>query len=57
MKNKQSDMKLIIEELPMLLKLFIGTIACFLILFGIHWIAILVGLFLGLLYYLLPKKY
>ena len=37
-------------------KLFIGAIALFLILFGIHWIAILTGVMLGILYFVIPKK-
>jgi hypothetical protein len=47
----------VMNEVPALFKLFVGTMACFLILFGIHWIAILVGLVLGIVYYMLPKVY
>jgi len=38
-------------------KIFIGAIAIFLILFGIHWLAILAGTILGIIYFAIPKKY
>jgi len=38
-------------------KIFIGTIATFLIVFGIHWLAILAGAVLGIVYFVIPKKY
>jgi len=38
-------------------KIFIGAIATFLILFGIHWIAILAGGILAILYFAIPKRY
>jgi hypothetical protein len=57
MKNKQIDGQLIIEIVPTHLKIFLGAIASFLILFGIHWIAIITGIVLGAVYYLIPKKY
>jgi len=38
-------------------KIFIGAIAIFLIVFGIHWLAILAGAILGLIYFVIPKKY
>lgn len=41
----------------MLLKTLIGAIALFLILFGIHWVAILIGVVLSGIYYLIPVKH
>jgi len=38
-------------------KIFIGAIAIFLIVFGIHWLAILAGAILGIIYFVIPKKY
>ena len=38
-------------------KFFIGSLSVFLILFGIHWIALLAGIALGILYFAVPKKY
>jgi hypothetical protein len=38
-------------------KIFIGAMATFLILFGIHWIAILAGVILAILYFAIPKRY
>jgi hypothetical protein len=38
-------------------KIFIGAIATFLIVFGIHWLAILAGAVLGIIYFVIPKKY
>jgi len=38
-------------------KIFIGVMALFLVLFGIHWIAILSGVILGILYFIIPKRY
>jgi hypothetical protein len=38
-------------------KIFIGAIATFLIVFGIHWLAILAGAVLGIVYFVIPKKY
>ena len=38
-------------------KIFIGAIALFLMVFGIHWIAILAGVILGVLYFIIPKRY
>ena len=38
-------------------KIFIGAIATFLIVFGIHWLAILAGAILGIIYFVIPKKY
>ena len=57
MKNKQIDRELLVEILSTLLKNFIGGIAIFLIFFGIHWIAIVAGVTLGIVYYFIPKKY
>ena len=37
-------------------KFLIGTFSCFLILLGIHWIAILAGILLGVIYFVIPKK-
>ncbi|MDP4285924.1 MAG: hypothetical protein Q8891_16035 [Bacteroidota bacterium] len=42
---------------PGIFKIFIGAIALFLILFGIHWMAILAGIILGILYFIIPKRY
>jgi len=39
-----------------ILKFFAGTIATFLILFGIHWIVILSGVVLGAVYFCIPKQ-
>ena len=38
-------------------KIFIGAIACFLIVCGIHWLAILTGAILSILYFAIPKRY
>ena len=38
-------------------KIFVGVLATFLILFGIHWIAILAGVALGIIYFAIPKRY
>jgi len=38
-------------------KIFIGAIAIFLIVFGIHWLVILAGGILGIIYFVIPKKY
>ncbi len=38
-------------------KIFIGAIASVLILFGIHWLAILAGVILGIMYFVIPKRY
>jgi len=40
-----------------LFKIFIGAIASFLIFCGIHWLAILVGVILGIVFFAIPKKY
>ncbi len=56
MKNKESSVRLILEMLPIIGKIFIGSIAGFLIFFGIHWIAILAGSVLAVIYYIIPQK-
>jgi hypothetical protein len=40
----------------MLLKKLVGATAVFLVLFGIHWTAILAGVAFGALYYLMPER-
>ena len=50
-------MKLILKDAVGIFKFFIGAIASYLILFGIHWMVILAGLVLGILYFAIPKKY
>ena len=35
-------------------KVLIGALAVFLILFGIHWMAILAGIVLGAVYFIMP---
>ena len=50
-------MKLILRDTAGIAKIFLGAIATFLILFGIHWMAILSGIILGALYFVIPKKY
>ena len=56
MKKKESSIRLLLEVLPIIFKIFIGAIACFLIFFGIHWVAILAGFGLGIVYYIIPQK-
>jgi len=56
MKSKEYSMKVFLEMLPIILKLILGAVACFLVLFGIHWLAILIGICLGIIYYILPQK-
>lgn len=53
---KIKNMRYILKDAASLFKIFIGGIALFLILFGIHWIAIISGLILGGLYLLIPRK-
>lgn len=48
-------MKLIFRNIMPYLKMFTGIIALFLFLFGIHWIAISVGVCLGIVYFFMPK--
>jgi hypothetical protein len=38
-------------------KIFIGATASFLIVCGIHWLAILAGVILGIIYFVIPKRY
>jgi len=45
------------KDALVVLKIFIGAIAIFLIVFGIHWLAILAGAILGIIYFVIPKKY
>ena len=49
-------MKLILRYALPYFKMFIGIMAAFLVLFGIHWIAISTGIVLGLLYIFIPKE-
>jgi hypothetical protein len=39
-----------------IIKIFLGAIATFLIVFGIHWLAILAGVILGIIYFAIPKR-
>lgn len=50
-------MKLVLRDAIGLFKIFIGALASFLILFGIHWIVILAGIALGIFYFAIPKRY
>ena len=50
-------MKLSIRDALGILKVFMGAIAFFLIVFGIHWLAILAGVILGIMYFAIPKRY
>jgi len=45
------------KDALVIFKIFIGAIAIFLIVFGIHWLAILAGAILGIIYFVIPKKY
>ena len=38
-------------------KIFIGAMASILIVCGIHWMAILAGVMLGIIYFVIPKRY
>jgi len=38
-------------------KIFLGAIASLLIICGIHWLAILTGVILSILYFAIPKRY
>lgn len=49
-------MKLILQDVAQYLKFIAGIFACFLILFGIHWIAILCGCVLAIMHFLIPKR-
>ena len=46
-----------LKDVAGICKIFTGALAAFLILFGIHWIAILAGVVLGALYIIIPKRY
>jgi hypothetical protein len=50
-------MKLFFGNAAGIFKIFIGALAAFLILFGIHWVAILAGVALGILYFAIPKRF
>ena len=50
-------MKLISKDVVGIFKIFTGALASFLILYGIHWIAILIGVALAIVYFTIPKKY
>jgi len=50
-------MKIITKDLVGISKILIGALAAFLTLFGIHWIAILAGVALGAIYFMIPKRY
>ena len=50
-------MRFNMKDAPGVFKIFIGAIAIFLILFGIHWLAILAGGILGIIYFTIPKRY
>jgi len=44
------------KDAPGIIKIFLGAIATFLIVFGIHWLAILAGVILGIIYFVIPKR-
>ena len=50
-------MKLILKDAVGIFKILIGIIAIFLVLFGIHWMAIITGVAIGIFYFAIPKKY
>jgi type IV secretory pathway TrbD component len=50
-------MKLDVKQAKRILKIFTGALAAFLILFGIHWLAILAGVALGIFYFAIPERY
>lgn len=50
-------MKLINRNVVPYLRMFTGIMALFLVLFGIHWIAISIGICLGVAYFLMPKQH
>lgn len=54
---KPGKMKMILKDVAGICKILIGTLAVFLILFGIHWVAILAGIVLGALYFIIPKRH
>ena len=49
-------MRMVLKDVAGICKVLTGALAVFLILFGIHWIAILAGIVLGTLYYALPHR-
>lgn len=50
-------MKHITRDIIGMSKVFLSMISIFLILFGIHWVAILSGVILGAVYFAIPKSY
>jgi hypothetical protein len=50
-------MRLTLNDIVGIAKVFLGALSIFLILFGIHWIVIVSGVVLGALYYAIPKRY
>jgi hypothetical protein len=50
-------MSITLKDIAGIAKICFGALSIFLILFGIHWMAILFGVALGVLYYAIPKKY
>jgi hypothetical protein len=50
-------MRLITKDIIGIVKFCLGALSVFLILFGIHWMLILGGVILGVLYYAIPAKY
>jgi len=49
------NMKFFVKDAAGIFKILIGVLGLFLILFGIHWIAILFGVALGVIYFAIPK--
>jgi hypothetical protein len=50
-------MKQVLRNAAGISKFFIGEVAIFLILFGFHWIAILAGVVLAIIYFSIPKRH
>jgi hypothetical protein len=50
-------MKFDVKDALGIFKIFIGAIAFFLIVLGIHWLVILAGVILGIIYFVIPKRY
>ena len=56
MKKNRSSTIFFLEIVSIILKLFMVAIAGFLILFGIHWVAILSGISLMIIYFILSPQ-
>jgi hypothetical protein len=50
-------MNLPLKDAIEIFKIVTGALGLFLILFGIHWAAILVGIAMGVISYAIPKNY